>query len=103
MDSSNITVLQNIKGVSKWRKTSITTNPNILFNFKIYHIDIKITFAIFNFNISICYFIIVKNVLWEMDRHFNLPFSKAAPCAKAYPFHLLVILFELNWVFMDHQ
>jgi hypothetical protein len=46
LKSFDITVLQNIKGVIVRREITITTNPNILLDFKVNHDNIKHTIAI---------------------------------------------------------
>lgn len=71
-DPRNITILQHVKSVSeRWKTSSITTDPNILFDFKVNHVDVKLTLGIINFNISIGNFIVVENIFGKVNSYIN--------------------------------
>ena len=104
LNSFSILILKYIEWTVKRNEIpSSSTNEDVLFNFKVDHSDIKLTLLVANFNVSTCNFIVVENILWEMNANVNTSFITATPYVQWCSFFVDSVLLESYWRFVNHK
>jgi len=99
----SVLILKHIKRIVKWSEIPTSpTDENVLLYFKIDHGDINCTLAVIKFDISVSNFIVVENILWEMNLETHRSFTSAHGVQWEIS-SLDLVRLEGNWVFMDHQ
>jgi len=82
-------------------RTTHSSDVDLLFHFKVDHGNIKLTLAVINLYISDGNFIVIEDILREMNSELNCSFITAA--VKWIVFFVDRVLLEGNWIFVDHQ
>jgi len=98
-----VLILKHIKRIVKWFEIPTSpTNVNVLLNFKVDHSNINLTLAVIKFDIGVSDFIVVENILREMNLEAHSSFTSAHGVQWEI-FSLDLVRLEGNWGFMDHQ
>jgi len=99
----SVLILKHIKRIVKWFEIPTSpTDENVLLYFKVDHGNVNLTLAVIKFDISVSNFIVVENILREMNLETHRSFTSAHGVQWEIS-SLDLVRLEGNWVFMDHQ